>query len=140
MLWPLNTFSLLDVLVLVKNINRSYKSFLVYKFGFTNDYFSFVLNKVFVAATKPSMKRNKNGFISYSPYYPSLNSREKVKQVLNFFSTLGLMPSIKNFKQNKRENIVQCWFYKISFGILRLISNASAQLLPICRQIPTLVQ
>ena len=44
--------------------------------------FSFVLNKVFVAATKPNMKRNKTGLISYSPNYPPLNSRVKMKQFL----------------------------------------------------------
>ena len=95
--------------------------------------------KFFVAATKPNSKRNKTGFILYSPDYPPLNSRVKIKQVFNFFFMLGLIPSIKRFKQNRQENIVQCWFYETSIKILRLISNAPSQLLLICRQIPTLV-
>ena len=31
---------------------------------------------------------------------------QKIKQVLNLFSTLGLIESIKNIKQNIQENIV----------------------------------
>ena len=51
-----------------------------------------------------------------------------------FFNTLGLIASIKNFKQNIQEYIVQCWLYKLSIRILRLISKASPPLLLICRQ------
>ena len=49
-----------------------------------------------------------------------LNSRVKIKQVLNIFSALDLMLSIKNFIKN----IVLCCFYETSIKILRLISNA----------------
>ena len=55
-------------------------------------YFSFLLNKVFVAASKPKAKRNKTGFILYASNSPPLNSLTK-KQVFNFLSTLGLMAS-----------------------------------------------
>ena len=47
---------------------------------------------------------------------------------------LGLLLSIKNIKQNMQENIVQCWFYKTSIKILRLISNAPPPILLIRRQ------
>ena len=67
---------------------------------------SFLLNKVFVAATKPTAQRNKTDFISHSPDHPPLNSRIKIKQGLNFFSAIGLIASIKNIKQNIGENIV----------------------------------
>jgi hypothetical protein len=40
------------------------------------------------------------------------------------------MPSVKNFKHNKRENIVQCLFYETSIKILRLISNPTFANLP----------
>ena len=79
--------------------------------------FSFVLIKVFVAATKPNSKRNKAGFISYSPDYPPLNNRVKIEQVLNFFSKFGLMPLIKNFKLNKREILYSVGFTKPALNI-----------------------
>ena len=47
-------------------------------------FFSFVLNKVFVGGTKPNLKTNKTGFISYSSDYPSLNSRVKNKTGFEF--------------------------------------------------------
>ena len=65
--------------------------------------FSFVMNKVFVAATKHNIKRNKT-----SPK----QLRKKIKQFLNFFSTLCFISSIKNIKQNKRENIYSVCFKK----------------------------
>ena len=40
--------------------------------------------KFFFAATKPRAKRNKTGFISYSPEYPPLNSRVKDKTSFEF--------------------------------------------------------
>ena len=43
-------------------------------------YIKFVFKKVFVSATKPTAQRKKNGFISYSPDYPPINSRIKIKQ------------------------------------------------------------
>ena len=73
---------------------------------------TFLLNNIFVAANKP----------------------RKIKQVLNFFSTLGFIASIKNIKQNIRDNIVQYWFYETSIKILRLINKAPPPLLLICRQ------
>ena len=73
--------------------------------------FSFVLNKVFVAARKHN--RQKNCFILYASDWTPLNSRVKIKKnVLNFFSTLCFIASIKNIKQNIRENVIQCWFYE----------------------------
>ena len=69
-------------------------------------FFSFLLNIVFVAASKPNTKRSKTGFILYSPDSPPLNSRVKNKQVFNFFSMLGFIAPIKNIKLNIRENIV----------------------------------
>ena len=43
--------------------------------------FSFVLNKVFVAARKHNTKRNKTGFILYACDSPPLNSRvEKINK------------------------------------------------------------
>ena len=52
-----------------------------------------------------------NVFSMYTLEFPPLNSRvKKIKHVLNFFSKLGLIASIKTIKQNKGENIVQCWF------------------------------
>ena len=47
-------------------------------------------------------------FLVRCPCAPLNNRVKKKKKVLNFFSMLGLMPSIKIFKQNKRENIVHC--------------------------------
>ena len=38
---------------------------------------SFLLNNVFVAGNKLNMKRNKTGFILYTPDFPPLNSRVK---------------------------------------------------------------
>ena len=46
-------------------------------------------------------------------------SRKKIKQVWNMFHTSCFIASIKNIKQNIRENIVQCWFYDPSIKILR---------------------
>ena len=43
----------------------------------------------------------------------------KIKQVFNFFSTIGLVALIKNIKQNIGENFVQCWFYETSIKTLR---------------------
>ena len=43
---------------------------------------------------------------------------------VNCLAPLGLIESIKNIKQNIRENIVPCWFYETSMKILRLISKA----------------
>ena len=82
-----------------------------------NNFFLFLLNKVFVAARKQNTKRNKIGFILYACDTPPLNSNVK-KKVLHFFSTLCFIASIKNNKQNKRENIVQYWFYETSIKIL----------------------
>ena len=42
----------------------------------------------------------------------------KIKQVLNFFSAIGLIAPIENIKKSIGENIVQCWFYEISIKIL----------------------
>ena len=43
-------------------------------------YFSFLLNKVVVAVSKPKAKRNKSGFIIlYASYSPPLKSRAKTK-------------------------------------------------------------
>ena len=56
--------------------------------------FTFLLNKVFVAASKPKAKRNKTGFILYASNSPPLNSRAKNKSSFNFFSTIGLIASI----------------------------------------------
>ena len=50
----------------------------------------FLLNKVFVAVSKPKAKGNKTGFILYASDLPPLNSRAKIKTYFNFFSTLGL--------------------------------------------------
>jgi hypothetical protein len=63
----------------------------------------------------------------------SKQSRTK-KQDMNIFSFIGLIPPIKNIKQNIGENIVHCWFYKTSIKILQLISKATPPLLLICRQ------
>ena len=52
-----------------------------------NTFFTFLLNKVFVAASKPKAKRNKTVFILYASNSPSLIKRTK-KQVFNFYSTL----------------------------------------------------
>ena len=41
--------------------------------------FSFLFNKVFVAASKPKAKRNKTGFILYASNLPFPNRREKIK-------------------------------------------------------------
>ena len=86
-------------------------------------FFSFLSNNVFVAANEHNTKKKKTGFILYSPDFPPLNSRVKYKQVFNLFSMLCLIASIKNIKQNIRENIVQCWFYETIIKILRLIRN-----------------
>ena len=64
----------------------------------------------------------------------NLNRCVKIKQVLNFISTIGLIAPIKNFKQNIGENIVQCWFYETGIKILRQISKAPLPLLLISRQ------
>ena len=61
-------------------------------------------NNVFVVANKPNTIRTKTGFILYASDSPPLNSRIK-EQGLNFFSTLGLIASIKNILQNIRKNI-----------------------------------
>ena len=45
-------------------------------------FFSFVLNKVFIAARKHNTKRNKTGFILYACDAPPLNSRVKNKTSL----------------------------------------------------------
>ena len=72
-------------------------------------------------------KRNKTGFILYAPDFPPLNSRVKIKQVFNFFSTLGFMASIKNIKQNIRENIVQrALVFETSIKVLRQIIKAQS--------------
>ena len=60
--------------------------------------------------------------------------KNSIKHDFNFYSTLGLIVSIKNIKQNIRENIVQCWFYKTRIKILRLTIKAQPLLLLICRQ------
>ena len=39
--------------------------------------------------------------------FPKQSRKKKIKQVLNFFFTLCFIASIKNIKQNMRENIVQ---------------------------------
>ena len=70
-------------------------------------FFSFLLNEVFVAATKSQRD------------YPPLYSRVKRKQVLIFFSAIGLIAPIKYIKQNIGDNIVKCRFYEISIKILR---------------------
>ena len=61
----------------------------------------FLLNKFFVAASKPTVEKNKTWFILYA------TSRGRNNKVFNSF-TLGLIASIKNIQQNVRENIVQC--------------------------------
>ena len=67
----------------------------------------------------------KKYYISYCPDYPPLNSRRiKIKQVLNFFSAIGLIAQIKDIKQNIGETIVQSWYYEISIKIWRaLLTN-----------------
>ena len=45
---------------------------------------SFLLNKVFVAASKPIAKRNKIVFILYARDSPPLNSRAKIKTSFSF--------------------------------------------------------
>ena len=40
-------------------------------------FFSFLLNKVFIAPSKPKAKRNKTGYILYDSNTPPLNSRAK---------------------------------------------------------------
>ena len=42
--------------------------------------------------------------------------------------------SIKNIRQNIRENIKQCWFYETSNKILRVISKAPPSPFVFCRQ------
>ena len=46
--------------------------------------FSFLLNKVFIAASKPNAKRNKTGFIFYASDSPPLTSRAKNKTSFKF--------------------------------------------------------
>ena len=93
--------------------------------------------KFFVAATKPNTKRNKTSFISY---YPLLNILVKNKTSFESIFYVRFDAVNKKIKQNKRENIVQCWFYETSIKILRQISNAPPSLLLSCLKIPTLVQ
>ena len=73
--------------------------------------FLFLLYIVFVAANKPITKRSKTGFILYAPDSPRLNGRVKNKTRFEFFSTVALIASFKNTKQNIRENIV----YSVGF-------------------------
>ena len=62
-------------------------------------------------------------------------SPNSIKQILLIlFSTLGMIASNKNIKQNIRENIVLCWLYETSIKILRQISKAPPPILTICRQ------
>ena len=63
---------------------------------------------------------------------PQKNSRKtKTSFEFLFYSRFD---SVKNIKQNIRENIVLCWFYETSIKILRLNSKAQPKLLLICRQ------
>ena len=43
----------------------------------------------------PNWRNKEIKLVSYSPDYPPLNSRVKIKQVLNFFSAIGLIAPIK---------------------------------------------
>ena len=80
---------------------------------------------MFLLPTKQKQKEAKlHSFIVYTPDSPSQNSRLKKKTSLDFLSVLSLIASIKNIKQNIQESIVQCWFYKTSIKILRLINKA----------------
>ena len=75
-------------------------------------FFSFLLNKVFVAASKPKENRNKINLIFYASNSPPIDSRAKY---------------------------IKKKFPKILIKILRLISKAPPQLLLICRQILMLI-
>ena len=98
-------------------------------------YFSFLLNKVFVAgASKPKAIRNKSGFILYASNSPQLNSRAKKKQKKYFFSTLGLIASIKNITQSIQKKYCTMLVLRNQHKILQLISKAPPSLLLICRQ------
>ena len=80
---------------------------------------SFFLNKVFVAARKHNTKRNKTGFIVKACDTPPLNSHVKNKTIFEFlFYGMFYCVNQKHFRQNIRENIVQCWFYVTSIKIL----------------------
>ena len=59
----------------------------------------FLWIKFFFAGSKPREKRNTTGFILYASDSPLLNSPAKIKQVFNFFSTLGLIGSIKTLNE-----------------------------------------
>ena len=81
--------------------------------GFFKNIYSFYW--IFVTASKPKTKRNKTCFSLYASNSPPLNSLAKDKTSFNFFSTLGLIVSIKNIKQNIWENIVKV--YETSINI-----------------------
>ena len=70
------------------------------------------MNNEFVAASKPKAKRNKTGFNLHAPD-STLNSRVKNKKVLNFFSMLGLITSIKKIYQNIQKTMYSFRFRKI---------------------------
>ena len=74
---------------------------------------------------KYNTKRNKTGFLCTLP--TSLNSSVK-RQVSNFFSILSLISSIKNIKQNIRENIVHCFFYETGINFFCLLSKTQPPL------------
>ena len=91
-------------------------------------------NNVFFCRQQTERKKKQNWvYFVRSRLTSPKQSRKKIERVLNFFSTLGLIASIK--KLNKyRENIIQCCFYGTSFTFLRLINKAPPSLLLVCRK------
>ena len=79
--------------------------------------FSFVLNKVFVDARKHNTKKKKKWL--YFVHLQLTSPKQTRKKVFILFFTLCFIASIKNIKQNTRENIVECWFYETCIKILR---------------------
>ena len=108
----------------------------MYWLFYTNDEsnFSFLLNKVCVAAS--NSKEKKTGLFLYaSNSSPLKNKSHKNKFLISILVNVWK----KNIKQNIRENIVQRLFYETSIKIFRLISKAPTPLLLVCRQILILI-
>ena len=86
--------------------------------------FSFLLNKVLVAARKHTTKREK--LVLFMRLTFPKQSRKKIKQVLNFFSTLCFIASIKNNKNKyTREYCTVFVLRNKHYNFCALITNAN---------------
>ena len=102
-----------------------------YILEYSSFHFSFLLNKVFVTASKPEAKGIKTGFILYASNSTPLlyTVARKKTRFLNFFSTLGLIAQLKTLTKYTTK------YCTVSFTKLALkFCVYPPPLFPICRQ------